>query len=163
MKNRITLSGDKETLLIFHLFFYTVATAFLGALILLAPKCVVADESIWIVASKDLPVMTLSRNEAANLFLGLGSSATQMIPFDQNNAQVREHFYRQVSDLSLASVRAHWAKQIFTGRGRPPAMLTLDDVEQTLSRNPAAVTYIPAGRIPAGSNVLLKLKSGGQQ
>jgi hypothetical protein len=128
---------------------------------LIAPVSIA--EEIWVVGSIHCAVTALNRAEAASLFLGLGPNQHHLIPFDQDDRELREHFYAEVANLSLASVRAHWAKQVFTGRGRPPAILTLHDVRQTLHDTPDAITYIPAGRIPAGGIVLLTLESGKQE
>jgi hypothetical protein len=118
-------------------------------------------EDIWVVATQNVRLPTaLTRTEAANLFLGLGNAHPGLQPFDQRDPDLRERFYHEVAGLSLASVRAHRAKQVFTGRGRPPAMLSADEVENTLREKGNAVTYIPAGRLPAGSKVLLILESG---
>ena len=119
-----------------------------------------AAGDIWIVAHQNVEVASITRTEVANLFLSRGRTDSQLTPFDQRDRQLRERFYREVAGVSAASVRAHWAKQVFTGRGRPPAMLSLDEVEQVLSEKPGAVTYVPAGQLPEGSKVLLSIGAG---
>jgi hypothetical protein len=118
-------------------------------------------EDIWVVAAQNLRFSTsLTRTETANLFLGLGNANPGLQPYDQRDPDLRERFYREVAGLSLASVRAHRAKQVFTGRGLPPTMLSAEEVEKTLREKANVVTYVPAGRLPAGSKVLLILESG---
>lgn len=126
-------------------------------LFLFAPA---AAGEIWIVAHQDMEVASITRTEAANLFLAKERTDSQLTPFDQRDRQLRERFYREVAGLSVASVRAHWAKQVFTGRGRPPAMLSLEEVERVLSEKPGAVTYVPAGQLPEGCKVLLSIDAG---
>lgn len=115
---------------------------------------------IWVVVHQDVEVVTITREEAANLFLAGGRTDARLTPFDQRDRQLRERFYREVAGVSAASVRAHWAKQVFTGRGRPPAMLSREEVERVLSEKPGAVTYVPAGHLPEGSKVVLSLGAG---
>lgn len=116
----------------------------------------IADE-ILVVAREDAPVESLNRTETANLFLGLGRTLTPLIPFDQQDKELRQDFYREVAGLSLVSVRAHWAKRVFTGRGRPPAMLSTDQVAPLINQSPVAVTYIPEAMLPQNGKTLLLL------
>jgi hypothetical protein len=132
----------------------------LFSMLLLFLSAPAAAGGIWIVAHQDVEVATLTRTETANLFLAKGRTDSQLTPFDQRDRQLRERFYREVAGVSAASVRAHWAKQVFTGRGRPPAMLSLEEVERVLSEKPGAVTYVPAGQLPEGSKVLLSIGAG---
>jgi hypothetical protein len=134
-------------------------TSLFGVLLLFLSAPAAAG-GIWIVAHQDVEVATLTRTETANLFLAKGRTDSQLTPFDQRDRQLRERFYREVAGVSAASVRAHWAKQVFTGRGRPPAMLSLEEVERVLSEKPGAVTYVPAGQLPEGSKVLLSIGAG---
>lgn len=134
-------------------------TSLIGVLLLFLSAPTVA-EGISIVAHHDVEVATITRAEAANLFLARGRTDSRLTPFDQRDRQLRERFYREVAGVSAASVRAHWAKQVFTGRGRPPAMLSLEEVGQVLSEKPGTVTYVPAGYLPEGSKVLLTIGAG---
>jgi hypothetical protein len=139
----------------------TTLAALFGTLILSIFSSAAVAEGVVIVAGQSVELSSMTRDEVANLFMGIGAhTKPHLIPFDQRDLLLRERFYREVAGLSAASVRAHWAKQVFTGRGRPPAMLSQEEVEQMLSEQPAAVTYIPSGPLPAGSKVLLELKSG---
>jgi hypothetical protein len=126
---------------------------------LLALPAASAD-AIWVIGSRDAPVSALTRQQVAGLYLGLGMQDARLQPLDQGDPELREKFYRAVADLSTASVRAHWAKQVFTGRGRPPQTLATEVLERMADRNPAVVTYIPAGKLPPGSKILLILDSG---
>ena len=129
-----------------------------GALILLAQPA--AAETILIVARNDAPLANFSRGEVADLFLGRPSPGIAMTPLDQRDDRLRERFYRAVADMSPQSVRAYWAKRVFTGRGRPPQLLTEEEATRALAANPAVVTYVPANRKPEGSKVLLSIESG---
>lgn len=129
----------------------------IGMFILLQVTSSTWAEEILVVTGKTAPVNSLNRTETANLFLGLERTTPSLIPYDQTDKTLRKDFYREVAGRSLASVRAHWAKRVFTGRGRPPAMLAADEVDRTIEQNPDAVTYVPDVRQPKKSKVLLYL------
>lgn len=116
---------------------------------------------IIVVVRQDSEAAAMTQTEVANLFLGREGSNNKLIPFDQDDSQLRERFYRDVADLSLSSVRAYWAKRVFTGRGRPPGILKQHEMEQVLKENPAAVLYSADDQQPAGSRILFSTKLGG--
>lgn len=117
-------------------------------------------EGIIVVVRQDAEVASMSQMEIANLFLGKGQNQSHLTPYDQDNTELREHFYREVSGLSLASVRAYWAKQVFTGRGRPPVILNADQVKQLLADDPSAVIYTSADQQPDHSRIILTIGTG---
>jgi hypothetical protein len=127
-----------------------------AGMLLLSLSTLASAQSIWVVAHQDAPAADLSRRQVADLFLGR-LQGLPLTPFDQAEAGLRESFYRAVAGLYPHSVRAYWAKQVFTGRGRPPAMLSASETERKLRENRACVTYVPAGSLPAGSRVLMTL------
>ena len=115
-----------------------------------------AGEAILLIARADAEVAALTAPQAADLFLQRGA-VSKLIPYDRDDPALREGFYRAVADISLTSLRAYWAKQVFTGRARPPKSLGGEDVSGVLSASPFAVTYVLAGKQPPGSKVLLKI------
>lgn len=129
----------------------------LFSMLLLFLSAPAAAGGIWIVTHQDVEVASITRAEAANLFLSKERTDSRLTPFDQRDRQLRERFYREVAGVSAASVRAYWARKVFTGRGRPPAMVSLEEVERVLSEKPGAVTYVPAEQLPEGCKVLLSI------
>lgn len=121
-----------------------------------------ADEgTIWVVARQDAPIASLTLDEIADLFLGRRHSTLHLTPVDRSDDALRERFYRAVSGMSLMSVRAYWAKQVFTGRGRPAFLATEEDAARLVTDHPDVVTFIVGGRLPPGSKVLLVIEPGG--
>ena len=116
-------------------------------------------EDILVITHQDWPVTNLSAKQVANLFLGLGQNNHGLTPFDLSDKKLRRSFYRRVTGLSLVSIRAKWARQVFTGRGRPPDILKLEQVDQLLSEKTGAVLYVFADQQPEGSKILLTLKA----
>ena len=122
---------------------------------------VTAADGLQLVTGQDTSVKSLSRAETANLFLGVGRAKVNLKPFDSSDKKLREEFYREVTGLSPARVRAHWAKRVFTGRGRPPKAVELKDVKKLIKLNPTAVTYVPSQMIPSNAKQLLQLSMEG--
>jgi len=123
------------------------------ALLLLFVTPVEADDII-VVGSKRLPTENITRSEVTNIYLGKGKNDHKLTPYDRDNKFLREQFYREVTGLSLSSVRAYWAKQVFTGRGHPPAILKQSEIETTFKENPTAITYAPNKQRPDNSKIL---------
>jgi hypothetical protein len=132
------------------------ATLAILTLASLAAPVMAAD--IKVVTGKATPVVMLSREEVAEVFLGQ-RPGTALVAFDQEDEQIRARFYRSVADMSLSSVRAYWAKRVFTGRGRPPARLKAGQIDSVITNRANAVSYIASERIPPGGKVLLRFES----
>lgn len=116
--------------------------------------------TILVVARQDAPVNSLSQAEVAALFLGQKLSNISLTPIDQHDGKLRERFYLAVAGMSPSSVRAYWAKRVFTGRGRPPPQMSAKEAMQALTENPAAITYMPDNLKTAGNKVLLVIEIG---
>lgn len=111
-----------------------------------------AGEAMAVVTSRDSGLADLSRETIASLFLGeihLENGNDSVVALDQVNEPEREYFYMHVARRSLVQIRAHWARMVFTGNGRPPRQFTTDELVQILQHNPNAVTYLPLSK--AGS------------
>lgn len=114
-------------------------------------------EDIVVVCHQNAALNDINRQDVANLFLGLSNSSFK--PYDQKNKKLQSAFYDYAADLSLASVRAHWAKRVFTGRGRPPAIVSLEQTGELISTDPLAITYVPANQVIPGVKILLRLNA----
>jgi ABC-type phosphate transport system substrate-binding protein len=83
-----------------------------------------SEANVVTVVSAKSPITALSKTQIADIFLGKSNrfpDGAQATPIDQPEASsVREEFYDKVTGKSLAQLKAHWSKIIFTGRGRPP-------------------------------------------
>lgn len=115
-------------------------------------------EKIVLIAHQNSTISAISNQDAANIFLGIGGN--DLTPYDQKDRNLRASFYKSVAGLSLASVRAHWAKRVFTGRGRPPAIIDYKQSQLVFKDPSDAITYIPATQQIAGTKVLLTLDTG---
>lgn len=117
-----------------------------------------ADEVVPVVSAKS-PVTTLSQAQIADIFLGKATrfpDGTLATPLDQNeDSPARERFYARFTGKSPAQVKAHWAKIIFTGRGRPPRQLPGGpEVRRAVAEIPGAIGYIDAGLVDSSVRVI---------
>lgn len=118
------------------------------------------SENIVLLVHKDSVISEISNEDVANIFLGIGNFGLK--PYDQQDRRLRTEFYKKTANLSLASVRAHWAKRVFTGRGRPPPIINLQQIESVLNESTLTITYAPASQTVPGSKILLTLEIGEQ-
>lgn len=132
----------------------------LGAIALALDLCsgpAVAD--VVAVVSSNSSVTTLSRNQVADIFLGRASrfaNGEPAVPLDQaEGTAVRDEFYTKVAGKAAPQVKAHWAKIIFTGRGRPPEEAPNSaQVKKLIVKNPNAIGYIERSMVDASVKVV---------
>lgn len=106
----------------------------------------VAD-SVVVVVSADSPVTEISRLHLADLYLGRATHFPSGEPAEpieqQTTSAARADFYQRYLGRSLAEIKAHWSRLIFTGRGRPPRDVPSgEDVRRVVAENPGAIGYI---------------------
>lgn len=119
---------------------------FAAGLALMLAGFAAAAEVVPVVSPKN-PVSMLSRNQAADIFLGRANrfpDGRQAVPIDQaEGSPAREEFYAKFAGKSAAQVKAHWSKIIFTGRGQPPQEAQDgNEVKRKVAANPDAIGYI---------------------
>ena len=117
-----------------------------------------AADVVTVVSSKSA-VTALSKNQVADIFLGKSNrfpDGEQATPIDQpESSSAREQFYNKVTGKSLAQLKAHWSKIIFTGRGQPPKMVMNSvEVKRQLADNPSAIGYIDDTQVDMSVRVL---------
>lgn len=106
-----------------------------------------AQPPVIMVVSRDNPTRALSRQEVQDIFLGRSTQfpdGRRAVPVDQSpDSAVRQAFNSDLLERSPAQIRSHWAKIIFTGRGRPPVDVADDDaVKAAITSNAHAIGYI---------------------
>jgi ABC-type phosphate transport system substrate-binding protein len=132
-----------------------IACVILGAALSL--QAVAAD--VVVVVSTKSPPLDLSKDQVAALFLGKlvrYPDGRRAVPIDHTEGTaIRNAFYEAFAGKSAAQIKAHWAKIIFTGRGRPPRQVPGGkEAKQLLAVNPDAIAYLDAGLVDASVRVL---------
>ncbi len=110
-------------------------------------------EVVAVVSSRST-VMTLSRSQVADLFLGRARrfpDGIVALPIDQGEGSAaRDEFYLRFAAKSPAQLKAHWSKIIFTGRGQPPlAISNTVELKRRIAANPAAIGYLDRTQLDA--------------
>lgn len=134
--------------------FKTSAISLFYAFWLLMLTLPVAADEIVIVAGVGVATASMTRDQVADLYLGKSQNKLNLTPYDQAEVELRENFYRQVTGLSAASVRAYWAKRVFSGRGRPPAIRNAAELTQLIENDPTAVSYFRIQQQPETAKIL---------
>lgn len=128
-------------------------------LLLLAAS--VSHAQIAIVGNAQGPVLTLTRNEASQLYLGRAHSLSDGTPVkvaDLPQGEVRDRFYEALTGKNPNQIRAHWSRIVFTGRALPPQEAeSAAELRARIAADPALIGYLPVGEVDAGLRVLLRL------
>jgi ABC-type phosphate transport system substrate-binding protein len=117
-----------------------------------------AAEVVAVVSAKN-PIVAMSRNQVADVFLGKASrfpDGSQAVPIDQaESSATRDEFYLKFAGKSPAQLNAHWAKIIFTGRGQPPREVANGaEVKKRLAENPGAIGYLEQDQVDRSVKVI---------
>ncbi|QDE31565.1 phosphate ABC transporter substrate-binding protein [Shewanella polaris] len=98
----------------------------------------------------------LSANDAKKAFLGKGDSSVVVYELEEGNP-TRSEFHQAVTGKSDAQLKAFWSKQVFTGKGTPPATVTgASAMKSAIATNPNAIGYIDEADVDASVKVILK-------
>jgi ABC-type phosphate transport system substrate-binding protein len=101
------------------------------------------------------PVNSLSTAEVSRFFLeenGQWSNGTPVVPIDQTpESPARSTFSNEVLGRDVASVRAHWRRLIFQGKGVPPPTRSSEqEIIQFVSVNRTAIGYVSSSSLSGG-------------
>jgi ABC-type phosphate transport system substrate-binding protein len=115
-------------------------------------------EVVPIVSAKS-PVMSLSRDQLTDIFLGKVSrfpNGLPAVPIDlAEGSAVRDEFYGRFFGKTSAQIRAFWAKVIFTGRGQPPREVPDGAaMKRLVVENINAIGYVERDMLDASVKVL---------
>jgi ABC-type phosphate transport system substrate-binding protein len=118
-----------------------------------------AADTVVVVVSADSPVIQIPGRHLTDLYLGRTTrfpNGEPAEPIDQGTtSDARAAFYQRYLGRSLAEIKAHWSRLIFTGRGRPPRDVpTGEDVRKLVAGNPRAVGYIERSLVDSSVRVV---------
>jgi hypothetical protein len=119
-----------------------------------------ADGAVVVVVNRDSGIGAISRDQAADIFLGrktVVSNNITLSPVDSSDHRLRERFYQSVAGMTTLRVKAYWSRLVFSGQGRPPPELSPQDAGQRIAGEASAVTYLLADQVTPAMKVLLEL------
>ena len=117
----------------------------------------------WVlVANPKAGIERLSQDEVINIFLGRYrrlASGVSAEPLDQPaDSALRARFYRQLVDKNLAEINAYWARLVFSGKTRPPAIASSsEDAIQRVSLHPESLAYVEKSKVDARVVVVFEI------
>jgi hypothetical protein len=121
------------------------------ALTLAAPA--MAGEVVVVMGTAASPV---SKEQLADVYLGR-STALKPLDLPESN-ELRDTFYRKVTDRDASQVKAVWSRLIFTGQGQPPKELAdAAAVKKAVAADPKLVGYIDKSDVDASVKIVLSL------
>ena len=121
---------------------------------------IASGQEFKIVVNQTNSSETISKQELDDIFLkqtGTWSNGRPVIPVDQTaSSSTREEFSIVIFGREVNSIKSHWQRQIFSGRGVPPPEKGSDDEVLAFVRvNSGAIGYVSsAADIGSGVKVL---------
>ncbi|MBT2787560.1 phosphate ABC transporter substrate-binding protein [Halomonas sp. ISL-106] len=114
---------------------------------MLSLNCTLALAEVLVVVSADAPFTRLTSSDLRDIYLGRRTqiaNGMMVVPLDQpEGTAARSEFYTHFTGQTPAQIKAHWARQIFTGRGQPPqALANSRAVVERLVSDTKALGYI---------------------
>lgn len=107
-----------------------------------------AQESVYVVANKSVPVDSLARGELLDLYtfeIQEWSDGARVIVFDLDvKGEVKDRFYTYLGRTS-SRMKSIWLKRKFSGEGDPPeALETEEEMLSKIASTPGAVGFVSA-------------------
>ena len=111
-----------------------------------------ADVTVIVNAANNA---TLDDETISSLFLGQARSfpgGGEVTPINQKDSSgAAQEFTTQYLKKTAPQLRAYWAKQVFTGTGRPPKELEGDEaVMKFVAATPGAIGYVDSAKLGPG-------------
>ena len=109
--------------------------------------CHPASAEVLVVVSMEAPITRLTLSDLRDIYLGrrtLIVNGVEIVPLDlAEGTEERSEFYTRYTGQTPAQIKAHWARQIFTGRGQPPqALANSRAVVERLVNDATSLGYI---------------------
>ena len=135
---------------------------FSSVLMVLLLACAIpsVQAEIAVITNPSVKEIGLSRENVADIYLGKKktySDGARAKPVDQStDSMLREQFYRSVVRMSASEVNRYWAKLEFTGKGKPPKVVSGNEaVKHWVASHPGAIGYIDGKSLDNSVKVVL--------
>ncbi len=120
-----------------------------------------AEAGVVVVVGASSSLGELSQDQVAGIFLGKTSKfpdGSKAVPIDQEDgADARADFYKQVTGKSSSQLKSYWSKLIFSGKGQPPKQVKGDaEVIQSINANPGQIGYLGEEAVDDSVKVIYK-------
>ena len=123
----------------------------------LAANCAFAD--VVVIVSANSGVGSLSQDQVGQIFLGKRNAfpnGETAVPVDQGDDTVKGEFYDKVTGKGSAQLKSYWSQMVFTGKAKPPKVLSDNsEVKKLVANNPNIIGYIAADAVDDTVKVVL--------
>ncbi len=121
-----------------------------------------ARDTLYIITNAKNPTQSLSKQDVQNIFLGKIRSFPNGIPAKPVNlskgSASRKAFMKKILKKDERSWRSHWARLLFTGKGKPPKEYQEpQDIVDLVEKKQQAIGYL-IGNIEENANITVLLK-----
>lgn len=132
----------------------------LGLLFVLAGR---AAAELVVVVNSQCGVAVMTRNEVANVFFGRSRqyfNGQEAQPVDVTDANPeRALFYAALVGKDLSEVNAYWARQVFSGRAKPPIQVNnTEAVLKYVASHPGGIGFVDLTKADARVRVVFEFK-----
>lgn len=118
--------------------------------------CALSANAAVVVIGNTGGADTISAADVKKLFLGKGSSSAVPYELEEGNA-TRSAFHSSVTGKSDAQLKAFWSKQVFTGKGNPPAAVSSPAaMKAAVAADTNGVGYLDEADVDGTVKVILK-------
>jgi ABC-type phosphate transport system substrate-binding protein len=138
------------------------AFAWLNGLLLWCALVGSAHAELAVIVHPSLKLVGISKEEVSDIYLARTRTfpnGAEVERVDQeSDSAARKQFMKGVLDLDEGEWKSFWAKQIFTGKAKPPQVLSGDAaVRDWVAVNPEGLGYVQGKYVDSSVKVLLIL------
>jgi len=140
-----------------------ISTLIAQILFISVPSHSYAKDTLYIITNTKNTTQSLSKQDIQNIFLGKIQSFPNGTPAKPVNlskgSPSRKAFMEEILKKTERSWRSHWARLLFTGKGKPPKEYkNPQKIIDFVSEKPQAIGYIIGDiRKNSGVSVLMKI------
>ena len=126
----------------------------------LSTNAVMAAEDRLVVVTHPDNQIDITREELYRLYFGkrvtLQSDVKLTPVLNDGDEELLKHFSSQMLKRSSQQLRSYWARQLFTGKGKPPVRVkNAIDLKGLIAGNPQFIGYLWESDVDASVRILL--------
>lgn len=124
----------------------------------------VARADIAVVVHPDNPISSISIEDTSKIFLSKTKAfgnGQKIILFDlEEGDDTRTDFYQKVTHKSASQIKSYWTRLIFTGKAKPPQMMTdSDEIIVAVGADINSIGYVELDAVDETVKVVLTISN----
>ena len=139
-----------------------ISTLIAQILFISVPSHSYARDTLYVITNTKNATKSLSKQDIQNIFLGKIHSFPNGNPVKPVNSSKgsssRKIFMKEIMKKNERSWRSHWARLLFTGKGKPPKEYqNPQDIIDAVAQKKQAIGYV-IGNIDKNSNITILME-----